>query len=877
MKKQFKWIWYAMWLMIVMVGGGGTLFSWMPRTDSMFFGGCAMIILSAVLGTMLVLLAKGKEFKKVWLPSLLAGIVYSGVLALIVYLCDKVIFVDTMRNYPPVHSSLITVVLNFALIVAACLLIPKKYDPKLVWLKRSFALILCVVALALSGLPQNYWWNIYYDTLQAGNRIENPKGFSSVTTQEYALVENADFYVAVDGDDNNDGSFAKPFATIERARDAVRAMDKTGKTGITVAIKAGDYRVSTLSFQEEDSGTAECPITYCAYGDGEVIINAGVTLHPEDFVAVSGEDAQRLQESVRDKVICIDLSIYGITAEDYGHMTSLGSFSQAAKYDGDYVGTVSCELFVNDQRQTIARYPNDGWVYTGKVLDMGQPYEYPDGTLLEGYEELRNPRPSTYAVDKKLAERMNGWKINDDIWMFGYWVYEWADSSTPLQSFSYKDRTMTPKFVHTYGAVKDAPFYFYNVYEELDIPGEWYLDRDTGMLYIYEPENMENAEITLSLSENPIILGENVEYVTFCGFTIQGTRGDGVSLTGNNITLDRCLIRNIAGNGVYVNGYNNLVSNSEITGTGKSGIILAGGDMVTLTPGNSRAYNNLIHDWSQVYKTYNPAVSLQGVGNTCDHNEMYNAPHAAILFEGPSHLIEYNVIHDVVLLAEDAGAIYSYSSMTRYGVVIRYNAIYNLGTPGQYSPTAIYMDGVSGQTIYGNLLVNVPLFGIKLGSGRDYTCQNNLVINTGSLGMQYCEHLLFGPVDSAMSMAHFNRMWNDLNQYPWQTGIWAETFPQLAQLHFDLDRAEDVLFIGNTANSKVTGNVFVNYENSIGEITSYPAKYSDISNNAVYSLDMLEAIFVDPANGDYRLKADSIVYELIPDFEQLPIEKMGRE
>ena len=71
--------------------------------------------------------------------------------------------------------------------------------------------------------------------------------------------------------------------------------------------------------------------------------------------------------------------------------------------------------------------------------------------------------------------------------------------------------------------------------------------------------------------------------------------------------------------------------------------------------------------------------------------------------------------------------------------------------------------------------------------------------------------------------------------------------------------------------------VFVNYENSIGEITSYPAKYSDISNNAVYSMDMLEAIFEDPANGDYRLKADSIVYELIPDFEQLPIEKMGRE
>ena len=44
-----------------------------------------------------------------------------------------------------------------------------------------------------------------------------------------------------------------------------------------------------------------------------------------------------------------------------------------------------------------------------------------------------------------------------------------------------------------------------------------------------------------------------------------------------------------------------------------------------------------------------------------------------------------------------------------------------------------------------------------------------------------------------------------------------------------------------------------------------------------YTMDALKDIFVDPEKGDYRLKEDSVIYDLIPDFEQLPLEKMGRE
>ena len=93
----------------------------------------------------------------------------------------------------------------------------------------------------------------------------------------------------------------------------------------------------------------------------------------------------------------------------------------------------------------------------------------------------------------------------------------------------------------------------------------------------------------------------------------------------------------------------------------------------------------------------------------------------------------------------------------------------------------------------------------------------------------------------------------------------------------DETKQDDPYFVANAANNRVTGNILVNLDGEIGEINEKLRQMSDISGNAVYTLDALKDIFVDPENGDYRLKADSVIYDLIPDFEELPLEKMGRE
>lgn len=708
-----------------------------------------------------------------------------------------------------------------------------------------------------------------------------------VTGTEIQKAENvmvaADFYVSTKGSDENDGSKDSPFLTVEKAIEAVRALDKTEKTSVTVAIEAGEYRVSSLKFTSEDSGTSECPVTYCAYGDGEVIFNGGVTLSPSDFVSVKEypETAARLSDEAKKNVYVLDLTKapYSLTAEDWGKIYAIGSYNTAASYDGDYVGPLYCELFVNDKRQNLARYPDEGFLMTEEVVSTGLGRES-DGALtaVENWDEIRNPEPDVYRVNSELAERIGGWQNLDEVWMFGYWKYDWADASSPIGNFEEETGILSPEFVSSYGTKTDAPYYFFNVLEELTAEGEWYLDREKGLLCLYAKEGLSEAQIDLSLSLESVINVE-ADYLRFKGITIKGTRGDGVTVTGNGNSVENCLIKNVAGNALIMTGFNNLAYNNEITHTGKGGIILNGGDRETLTAGNNKADNNYIHDWSEIYLTYQPAVTLNGVGNICSHNEMVNSPHEAVTWSGNNHIIEYNLIHDVCLLSDDAGAIYSGRRWDWYGTVIRYNAIYNLGS-GDHKPDGIYLDdALSGIEVYGNILVNIPKLGIHLGGGRDLEVWGNIIINAGEHPISYDARAREGALENGWfnhSSKQDGDMWQNLYNSPYLSEIWQNAYPQYKSYIEDFSRSEEAGFVPNPGNSNVTGNVIVDKSSSIGNISEPAQQFSNISGNAVFPIGQLDKIFTDAENGDYTLSENSSVYKTIPDFQNIPFTEIGR-
>ncbi len=737
---------------------------------------------------------------------------------------------------------------------------------------------------------EDLWYsdgNLIYQAYKK-SKAATPAANTVTSMPEYEGVEKADFYVSADGSDENDGSLEAPFKTIEKARDAVRSLDKAGKTEVIVGIMAGEYRTTGITFTAEDSGTKDCPIRYCKYGEGEVIINGGVSLDPDDFSAVTDEATlSRLSDDAKKNVLCVDLAKYNITKADYGKIYAING--TASKYDGDWVGPIYSEVFFNDTRMDMARYPDksDGYLYTEEVVYTGQGEEQAGEDRTEyDYESLRNPEPDVYRVNEKLANRINSWQTLNDVWVFGWWIHDWADSSSPIEAFNYEERTLTPKFVSTYGTKVGAPYYFYNVFEELTAPGEFYLDRENAILYIYPTEAMTNAAIDMSLTTNSIITISNANYISLEGITFKGTRGTAISISGNGNRVTHSLIKNVAGGAISSNGYDNLFDYNEITRTGQYGILVNGGNRTTLTPGNSRAENNLIHDWSEIYRTYQPAVILGGVGNICAHNEMYNSPHEAISWSGNNHIMEYNIIHDVCLLTNDGGAIYNGRDWTMYGNVIRYNYIYNLGSTVKngdeeitYTPDGIYFDdNLSGQTAYGNILVNVPKNGFLVGGGRDNIVTNNIVINSKNC-INFDNRARDG-YNGGWFTHHFEGvkggLLENLINSPWQTEIWQEAYPQYKTMTLDYSDLDNPNLPFNPTDSVISKNIFVyGHRRGMGDISEDLYTFGSVEDNLLISKLEMGSYFTNPRKGDYSIKDIDALQKKIPGFEQIPTDEIG--
>ncbi|MGN1328093.1 MAG: right-handed parallel beta-helix repeat-containing protein [Eubacterium sp.] len=654
-----------------------------------------------------------------------------------------------------------------------------------------------------------------------------------------------DIFVSPNGSDENTGTEGKPVKTVQKALELAKSLDKEEKV---ISFESGEYSVSALTLTSDYNNIV-------LYAEDEVIFNGGVTLNTSDFV------------TYKDNIRMLDLKKYGVTQEQMGQVRAFGQFNTAEKYDE--AGSIYCELFCDGERMTLSRYPNEGeYLKTGEIIDNGDSREtYTSSGTQQNpeWENMKNPRGGTFAVDKDVSNRMNGWKNSDDIWLFGYFQYDWADSTTPLEAFD--ESSITTRYASVYGFKKDMPYYFFNVFEELDAEREWYIDKENLTLYFIPPADFEGETIELSLETEDLITLDGAENITLDGITLCGTRAGAVKGTGNGITIENCLIKNVGETAVELEGENILVESNTITATGKAGVVLTGGDRDTLKSSENVVTNNLIYDWSQVYQTYQAAVALHGVGGVCSHNEIYDSPHEAITYSGNNHTIEYNIIHDVVLKSSDAGAIYSGRSWSQYGTVIRYNCIYNIGSE-EFSPSGIYFDdALSGQEAYGNLLVNIPGCGFLLGGGRDLTIKNNVIVNAGT-PIAYDDRAIAGIEDGGW-FSHANiageGLWATLTEVDVNSNVWKESFPQLSQLSNDFDNTDDPAFAANPANSVVENNLIIHKKKNIGDIAKRVKKYSTVENNTIYK-------FSDNpySTNDYSKDVS------VDGFEALPTSEMGR-
>ena len=580
------------------------------------------------------------------------------------------------------------------------------------------------------------------------------------------------FYISPDGNDDNDGTLNLPFATLERAKLAIK---KNKGKSITIYLREGYYSLEKTFVLENGDIPENTPILISSFPGEKAHIFGGRQISGFVPLDPNSKIVDKIDTEFRKDILMIDLKEKGIT--NYGNLSARGF--------GRHIQASGLELYFNEIPMTLARWPNEDWA-----------------TIKDVPEEL-DGKGFSYAGD-----RPEKWINAPDLWLHGYWKRDWADTYVKVSKIDILQKTILTKPPYSgYPFTKGKRFYALNLLEELDTPGEWYLDRESGILYFWPPSDIKKAKIIVSLLQEPLIQIKNLNNISFKDLVFEYTSGAGIEIIGGNSnTIDSCTLRNIGtvaisigklepniGGLIYQNtlyngyaGNHNGVINCKIHTTGEGGIILGGGDRTTLKPGNNFAINNDIYDCSRWVRTYRAGIFMYGVGNIIRHNVIHDLPHTAVFFWGNEHLMEYNEVYQVCMETGDAGAFYNGRDWSQRGSIIRYNYFHHLhgveGQEGWNEVMAIYLDDwSSGATIFGNVFYKAGRSAM-IGGGRENLVENNVFIDgapavhVDSRGMGWAKYYFDGSD---------NTLFERLEAIKPNEPPYSERYPMLAEIPKD--------------------------------------------------------------------------------------------
>ena len=547
-------------------------------------------------------------------------------------------------------------------------------------------------------------------------------------------------YVSLRGDDAwsgrlpepNAGAADGPLATVARARDVVRAWKREGKlTGpVTVFLRGGRYPLSeTLLFGPADSG----PITYAAYPGEQPVLDGGRRI-----------EGWRVEETDKGTVWVTDLP-----------QVAAGTWYFR-------------QLFVNGERRHRTRLPKEGfyWIQDLPGLELA-------GSLVDNFFE------GTDAFRAAPGDIRNWHNLTDvEVVAIHYWIGE----RMPIASFDPDTSVVTsPRrstfFLRDDVAFRYAKYYVENVYEALEEPGQWYLDRTTGRLtYMPMPgEDPETAEVFAPRIEQALKLEgdadgrQHVEFLRFQGLTFEHTGcrhppGGGEPFgqpeldlaastqaaylipgairleAARNCVIEDCSIRHVGWYGVEVADgcLGNRVVGNELFDLGGGGVKINGADAngpVERRTGNNVVTDNHIHAGGRVFFGAVGILSRHAFGNDLSHNHIHDLFYSGISCGwswgygenvSKNNRIEKNHIHDLGHgLLSDMGGIYTLG--VQPGTVLRGNVIHDI-QKCNYGGWGIYLDeGSSHILVENNVCYNASTQAFNQHYGRENIVRNNVL------------------------------------------------------------------------------------------------------------------------------------------------------
>ncbi len=710
-----------------------------------------------------------------------------------------------------------------------------------------------------------------------------------------------EIFVAPGGNDSNTGTRDSPFRTLERARDQVRAVKARG--GIpagehaTIWLRGGTYALDqTFELGKPDAGMPGAPLVVSAYGDENVRLSGGIPLPPSIFHPVRNAEAlNRLPASSRASVLEADLRALGI--KDMGTHRQFGH--------GLPIVPAPLELFWNDSVLQLARYPNEGAILMGPVVDTGSVPRIGDYSNRGGRFRYTDPRH-------------NRWASATNVWLQGYFRYGFADDKIRIARIDTVHQEITLSAPHMYGLGSGENFNQYvalNLLEELDAPGEWYVDSSSGLLFLWPPGEMATARIVASILEQPLVAIEEASDCVLRNLVIENGRGLGVYIEGGARNhLLSCTIRNVGTVGVMLGqgarqtfphitaddytgvpvsrevgtfhshayrntvwernaGTGHIIERCEILNTGSGGIILGGGSKKELVAGGCTVTDCRIHEFTRRNKAGAAGIVVDGCGNRVVHNEIFDGDLQAIIVHGNDHLFEFNRIHHVARNSNDASAWYLGRDPSDQGNVVRWNFFYEVGRPDRKWTMGVYCDDATcGVVIEGNVFYHVASYGtVYSNGGHDITVRNNIFIEGYGPAYQlksmwYDFGMVEIPYFFGTDGIYTTRLTRSVNI---RKPPYSERYPGLKDW---LDLLPDgKTFVGmRPRRNTFDKNVLVQYEETFRLVGKYAQ--CDFGDNFITQKD---PGFVNAGKLDFRLKDDADVYRSLPGFQRIPFEEIG--
>jgi hypothetical protein len=546
--------------------------------------------------------------------------------------------------------------------------------------------------------------------------------------------------VATTGSDENPGTAAQPFATLARARDAVRQLNAGGppKATVTVLVRGGTYLLKeTLVFGPEDSGSPQRRIVYAAYPEETPVLSSG--------------------------------------REIGGWKPGPGKCWVADVPAARGGGWRFTQLFVNGKRQTRARLPDtddwNKWWPVAQGPNHPAVFHFPEGTL-------------------------KNWSNVEDVEINLIPQYYWQNQIVALKAVDEKARTArlaTP--TPAYAICPGNPFRAENVPEGVTRPGTWSLDTGTGVVTLWPEDGVDLARSVVTAPVLPLLLrcegtedgGRLVRGLTFRGFTFTQTAQvplsqrdpkDTGTLDTNDCALllqgaadcavERCRFVETGGYGVRLKhaAAGNRITENEFVGCG-GGVLLTGYGPGTrdVNRGNLIAGNHIHHCGAFFWHAC--AISgTQSGENIVAFNHIHDMPYAGIMFADCSvdyfrefrgkqgrgfqfrweeiggdpltfqsvkrfthsrkNQIVYNTIHNVMQRLHDGGGIYL--GFLGGQNVVRGNLVH--GVRGTGSGWGLYTDAESNrERIEGNVVwdCNAPNIDYEYGGPNNNQWINNVL------------------------------------------------------------------------------------------------------------------------------------------------------